>query len=253
MKLAFTLSSTFLAFSLFSGCQKEELASTSTSIIFNPNLTYGSVSDIDGNRYKTIPIGTQTWIAENLKTTRYNDGTALPLVTDNGTWDDFTTPAYCWYNNDKATYKSEYGALYNKYASNSDKLCPVGWHVPSFEEWNKLCLYVQSFDIDTLVSMGMLKETGFTHWASSSNKATNVSGFTAIPGGMRTLWADGTAFRNMDLEASWWNSSPPAKIDNSYSWVNLGYNNSSIGIFGSIAIAKNKTETVGMSIRCLKN
>ncbi len=71
------------------------------------------IVDIDGNYYNIVTIGSQTWMQENLKTTKYNDGTAIPLVTDPTTWINLTTPGYCWYNNDTATYKSTYGALYN--------------------------------------------------------------------------------------------------------------------------------------------
>ena len=97
----------------------------------NPDLKYGSVSDIDGNEYKTIQIGTQEWMAENLKTTKYNDGNSIPNVTDIIEWSNLTTGAYCWYNNDAAANKATYGALYNWFAVNTDKLCPTNWHVPS--------------------------------------------------------------------------------------------------------------------------
>ena len=100
-------------------------------IIFNPNLTYGSITDKDGNVYRTIQIGTQVWMAENLKTTKYNDGNSIPNVTDNTTWRNLATPAYCYYNNDGVTNKSIYGALYNWFTVNTGKLCPTGWHVPA--------------------------------------------------------------------------------------------------------------------------
>ena len=107
-------------------------------IIFNPDLTYGKVSDIDGNEYKTIQIGTQEWMAENLKTTKYNDGNSLPNVTDFTEWTDLNTAAYCWYKNDASAYKATYGALYNWFTVNTGKLCPAGWHVPSDTEWTTL-------------------------------------------------------------------------------------------------------------------
>jgi hypothetical protein len=107
-------------------------------IIFNPDLTYGSVNDIEGNIYKTIQIGTQTWMAENLKTTKYNDGKIIPLGTDIATWVDLTSPAYCWYLHDESTYKNTYGALYNWYATNTEKLCPIGWHIPADLDWTTL-------------------------------------------------------------------------------------------------------------------
>ena len=96
-----------------------------------------SVKDGDGNTYSTVTIGTQIWLGENLKTTKYNDKTEIPLVTDDTEWEGLTTPGYCWYNNN-SSYKNTYGALYNWYAVNTGKLCPSGWHVPSNTEWTAL-------------------------------------------------------------------------------------------------------------------
>jgi len=93
----------------------------------------GTVTDADGNIYNTVTIGTQTWMVENLKVTKYNDGTAIPLVTDNTAWSNLTTPGYCWYNNDAATNKNTYGGLYNFYTVNTGKLAPTGWHVPPMQ------------------------------------------------------------------------------------------------------------------------
>jgi uncharacterized protein (TIGR02145 family) len=155
------------------------------AIIFNPNLTYGTVTDIDANVYKTITIGTQTWMAENLRTTKYNDDTPIPLVTDKTAWLYLTTPGYCWYDNNEANFKTTYGALYNGYATNTGKLCPNGWHVPSDVEWSTLTSFLGGED----AAGGKLKEIGETHWKSyiSPNMgATNESGFTALSGGYRT-------------------------------------------------------------------
>ena len=102
----------------------------------------GIVKDVDGNLYTTIKIGTQVWMSENLKTTKYKDGTAIPLVTDNTAWSNLTAPGYCWYNNDAATYKSTYGALYNWYTVNTGNLCPAGWHEPTDAEWTTMENYL---------------------------------------------------------------------------------------------------------------
>ena len=110
----------------------------------NPNINYGSVMDIDGNTYATVSIGSQVWMAENLATTKYNDGTAIPLVTNGTTWAAITTPAYCWYYNIMPSGSTAYyGALYNWYAvdvstTGGRNICPVGWHVPSETEWTKM-------------------------------------------------------------------------------------------------------------------
>jgi hypothetical protein len=111
---------------------------TVVSDYFNPSIDYDSVTDIDGNIYKTVRIGSQTWMAENLKTTLYNDGTKIPHVTDDSRWVTLETGAYRWYMNDENQYKGLYGALYNWYTVKGGKLCPVGWHVPGDEEWKKL-------------------------------------------------------------------------------------------------------------------
>jgi uncharacterized protein (TIGR02145 family) len=113
-------------------------------IFFSTKGATGTVSDVDGNTYQTIQIGTQIWMAENLKTTKYNDETSIPNVTDATEWLNLTTPGYCWYNNDAATYKTPYGAMYNWYAVNTGKLCPAGWHVPSEPEFYVLDDYLGS-------------------------------------------------------------------------------------------------------------
>ncbi|MBN1132381.1 MAG: fibrobacter succinogenes major paralogous domain-containing protein [Bacteroidales bacterium] len=147
--------------------------------------------DTDGNIYRTVRIGGQTWMAENLKVTRYNDGTPIPHVTDPGAWYQLSTPAYCWYQNDSAGYAETYGALYNYYAINSGRLAPAGWRVPTDEDFRKLIL---TLDPDanfvrheaSLTAGGKLKETGTQRWAGPNTGATNESGFSALPGGCRS-------------------------------------------------------------------
>jgi hypothetical protein len=95
----------------------------------------GKVEDIDGNIYKTIKVGAQIWMADNLRTTRFNDGSVIPVVIGSSEWSTLMQPACCWYNNDEKTNKTLYGALYNWYAVQSGKLCPAGWHVPSDKKW----------------------------------------------------------------------------------------------------------------------
>jgi uncharacterized protein (TIGR02145 family) len=159
-----------------------------------------TVTDIDGNVYHTVKIGAQTWMVENLRTTRYNDGTAIPLVTDDTEWKKLTTPGYCWYDNDPATYGSTYGALYNWYAVNRGKLCPTGWHVATDAEWTRLTNYLGG----ATVAGGKMKEAGLSHWESPNEGATNSSGFTALPGGSR--YNDGS-FYKLAYYAYFWSSS----------------------------------------------
>jgi uncharacterized protein (TIGR02145 family) len=172
---------------LSKGCKKEEE---------KPQIEYSTVSDIDGNTYKTVKIGSQWWMEENLKTTKNKDNSSIPLVTDAQTWSNLTTPGYCYYNYDSATYKDTYGALYNWYAA-TGKLCPTGWHVPSDAEWTILTYYLGG----EIVAGGKLKETGTTHWTSPNAGATNETGFTALPGGM----CEGV-FWNIGNIGYWWST-----------------------------------------------
>lgn len=146
------------------------------------NFVFSSCSDIEGNNYATVVIGTQTWMAENLKTATLKNGTTIPVHTNNSTWGALTTPACAWYMNDPL-YKNLYGTLYNWYTVNTGNLCPTGWHVPTDTEWNTLA----NFAGGQMVAGGKLKETGFAHWSSPNAGATNEFGFTALPGGCRNV------------------------------------------------------------------
>ncbi len=143
------------------------------------------IFDNDGNTYTAVAIGNQVWMAENLRTTRFNDNTPISLVTDNTQWAGMTAPGYCWYNNDETTYKSVYGSLYNWYTldtiSNGGKnVCPLGWHPPSISEWRELISYIGGEQSgETLI------ETGTSHWPPPNSEATNETGFTGLPGGNR--------------------------------------------------------------------
>ena len=179
------------------------------SFISNPDLAYGTMTDIDGNVYHTINIGTQTWMAENLKTTKYKDGTSIPNVTDSAAWINLSTPAYCWYNNDAATYKNTYGALYNWYAVNTGKLVPTGWHVPTDAEWTTLTNYVTA-NLGTSINVAKALAAA-TDWTIYSTTGTigcdltlnNSTGFSALPGGNRG--SDNGAFV-VGYYGNWWSS-----------------------------------------------
>ena len=95
----------------------------------------GTVTDVDENIYHIVSIGNQIWMVENLKTTKYNDGSTIPHVTDSTLWEQLTSPAYCWFDNHEMDNKDTYGALYNYYAVETEKLCPKGWHVQTDYEW----------------------------------------------------------------------------------------------------------------------
>jgi|WetSurMetagenome_2_1015567.scaffolds.fasta_scaffold266670_1 uncharacterized protein (TIGR02145 family) len=147
----------------------------------DPHAGNSIVKDVDGNIYHTVTIGTQVWLAEDLKTTRYNDGTAIPYVSGDVEWKNLRSAAFCWYDNDESN-KTVYGALYNWYTINTGKLCPVGWHVASNSDWETLINYCSGWEL----AGGKLKEAGTAHWDAPNIGATNEFGFTAIPGGGRS-------------------------------------------------------------------
>jgi uncharacterized protein (TIGR02145 family) len=208
----------------------------------NPTSGYGSnISDIDGNTYKTVYIGTQQWMAENLKVSKYNDGTTIPNITDNTQWGGLTSGAYTYYNNDLAN-NEKFGKLYNWYAvspttiGNND-VCPSGWHVPTDAEWTVLNDYLGGLT----VAGGKLKEIGATSWKSPNTDATNTSLFTGLPGGSRVSIG---SYGGIGLSANWWSSSE----FNASSGRNRGlyYAN---GLSNSASNVKN----AGFSVRCLRD
>jgi uncharacterized protein (TIGR02145 family) len=201
------------------------------------SFTTEQLKDADGNVYTTITIGTQVWMVENLKTTKYNDGTAIPLVSDAGAWAVLNAPGYCWYNNDEAANKATYGALYHWLTGNTGKLCPTGWHVPTDSEWTTLTDYLGGESI----SGSKLKEAGTIHWLSPNTGATNESGFTALPGGFRAI--DGT-FNNIGSNG-YWDSSTEYNASNRYG--REMHNDGSDVIRGPYGKRR------GLSVRCLKD
>ena len=216
---------------LTSSCKKD------TIITPTPTYETGMVTDTDGNVYKTVKIGDQWWMAENLKTTKFNDGKAIPLVTDNIAWNKLTTAGYCWYNNDSTTNKSIYGTLYNWYTVNTGKLCPIGWHVPSDAEWKTLITYLGGIS----VAGGKMKEKDFFHWESPNTGATNSSRFTALPGGSRN---DAYSFFDIGYSSHWWFST---EYDASNAWcINLNFVSENINIL-------NYNKNFGFYVRCLKD
>ncbi len=143
----------------------------------------GNAIDIDGNVYPTVKIGSQEWMAKNLKATHYCNGDAIPNVSDDNSWDGLTTGAYCWYDNNEITYKPLYGALYNGYAvGDSRNICPNGWHVPTDAEFTTLA---NSLGGENVAGAKMKSDLG---WTLPNDSATNISSFSALPGGKRYYW-----------------------------------------------------------------
>jgi len=204
-----------------------------TIVTFNPALTYGTVSDIDNNVYNTIVIGTQTWMAENLKTTRFNDGTPVSYDPVDVLWADSAYKSYCWYNNDSVVY----GAIYNWLAAGTGKLCPTGWHVPTDDEWTTLTTFIGGES----TAGGILMEAGNVHWQTPNTSLTNGSGFTALPGGYRNY---GAVYSNIKRSAYWWSSTESATTN---AWCRYIYYN-----FANIT-RTNTNKYSGLSVRCLKD
>lgn len=206
----------------------------------NQNIDFGFVdcTDGDGNHYPVVMIGNQIWMAENLKTTKYSNGTAIPLVTDNVSWAALSSPAYCWYDNDSITHGTAYGALYNWFAVETGNLCPTGWHVPTDAEWTMLIDFLGG---DSVASE-QLKETGTTHWWGSNTNATNFSGFTALPGGGRDYNNGG--FYLIGRSSSWWSSTA---YSNTHALNRfMLFNNNFIAVW-------NYHKNYGYSVRCVRD
>ncbi len=199
-----------------------------------------SITDTDNNSYNIIRIGTQIWMHENLKTTKLNDGTSIPLITENADWIALTTPGHCWYNNMEEIYKEEYGALYNWFAVNTGKLCPVGWHVPSANEWIILIDFLGGGSL----AGGKLKAFGSPPWQPPNIGGTNDSGFTGIPAGVRSDEESGR-FQYGSQYGYWWSSSE--------------YSDASMALdFGLVYLSTNviqyrKFKNDGLSVRCIKD
>jgi len=194
------------------------------------------IKDADGNFYNVVKIGNQFWMAENLKTTKYNNGNTIPFLPNSTQWNPDTVGAYCYYNNDINIGK-EYGYLYNWYSVvNVNKICPSGWHVPTMSEVNTLRNYLGGES----VAGGKLKETGTTHWLSPNIGATNETGFTAIPNGDRNYFGSYEAF---GYSAAFWSTQD-------------------LGSFGGVFVLTSETaqmitrgwgKPTGLPVRCLKD
>ena len=209
----------------------------------NPTSGYGpNITDVEGNSYKTVYIGNQQWMAENLKVSKYNDGTTIPNITEGTQWSYLTTGAWAYYNNDAAN-NAKYGKLYNWYAvsptNNGYKnVCPSGWRVPSHAEWAVLTDYLGGDS----VAGGKLREVGTTNWLSPNTSATNSSLFTGLPGGLRV--ANGN-YSAISIRGYWWSSSEHGDPKSAYGYYLY---------CGSGSAFRNEYfKKSGFSVRCLRD
>lgn len=197
-----------------------------------------TVTDVDGNVYQTVQIGSQVWMAENLKVIHYRNGDAIPNITNGSSWSSITTGAYCNYDNND-THVAIYGRLYNYYAvKDSRNIAPAGWHVPSDNEWQTLIDHLGGYS----VAGGKMKETGTDHWTSPNTDATNESGFTALPGGLRGD-VDGDYIK-MGLYACFYSSTEYRSLEaisRKLTW------------YFPTAVSWHYGRRVGLSVRCVKD
>ena len=254
---------TILSITMLTACKKETTqANNNTSTTNNTsvsNIDFSSIgtpigkfgngiSDIDGNKYKTVIIGKQEWMAENLKTTKYTDGTNIINMADTSAWNNATTGGWCYYNND-VSYNI-YGKLYNWYTISNEKICPTGWHIPSNSDWETLVNYlggnITSSEGDTIVAL-KLKETGIVHWVSPNN-ANNLSLFSALPAGGRDndngsfmMLGQATVFLSSDILTT-------SGVDGV---SHVGITSKKYG--NSFFFKKNDPKRFGYSIRCIKD
>ena len=231
-----------ITFCLLISCNKDDDTKPSTN-----DIETGSVTDIEGNTYKTVKIGNKYWMAENLRVTHYQNGDSILNVTNHEQWFNLSSGAWCHYNNN-SDYDKTYGKLYNGHAILDDRdLCPAGWHVPTDSEWDTLISKLGGKDI----AGGKLKEKGTNHWKSPNAGATNESGFSALPAGGRFPLSigdnDTTKFASLNSSGYYWQIriKPPNIIPE---WRGLKYNEKGISIAGEYPISNN-----GLSVRCVQD
>lgn len=219
--------------------KKIKLFSLTLFCIGLTGLKAQTVKDIEGNVYKTITIGTQTWMAENLRTTKYRNGDSIPEVTDTPAWISLNTGAFCNYNNTKDNDTIvTYGRFYNYYAvADSRNICPAGWHVSTDADWTTLTDYLGGVK----VAGGKLKEKGLTHWSNSNIGATNETGFTALAGGHRYL---DEPFRNLRDSGNWWSILGNDEPTDWYRYITC---------CATSVTRNNSGKKSGFSVRCVKD
>ncbi|MBK8227006.1 MAG: fibrobacter succinogenes major paralogous domain-containing protein [Flavobacteriales bacterium] len=206
-----------------------------------------TVTDVDGNVYRSVRIGGQCWMAENLKTTRNNDGTDIPNVTDGAAWSQLSSDAWCYYNNSPAS--AIYGKLYNWYVATNTNICPQGWHVPTDAEWQQLelTLGMPAGEVSNTSFRGAAQNVGgkmkaTTLWVAPNTGATNESGFSGLPGGFRTN-ANG-AFNYLGNAGFWWSVSESGAED---AWYRtLDGNDAGVYRF-------NSAKRDGFCLRCIRD
>ena len=251
----------FIAIGLltFVGCKKDDDADTETTDSTETSSDEGSTDtsdegtdsstdddttetssaeakDADGYTYKTVTIGEQEWFAENLKTSKYNDGTPIPNIADDTEWSNDTIGAWSHYDNDNQ-YDSIYGKLYNWYAVETGKLCPTGWHVPTDAEWTVLTDYLTANGHSGLEGKALKATSGWFDYDDQSGNGTDDYGWNGLPGGFRYDY-DGD-FDDVGSNGNWWSSSD--------AWYRDLYSDS------DSVYSFSEGKDYGFSVRCLRD
>ena len=212
---------------------KTDIPEADKTITFN----FIPCTDGDKNNYPIVEIGSQVWMARNLKTTKYNNGSPIEYPGSNSkSWNSNTSGAFAWYDDDMTKYEDVYGALYNWHAVSTGNLCPVGWHVPDNEDWIILTEFLGGMNI----AGEKIKETGNLHWGPTNIYSSNESGFTAVPGGFRNL----KTFTELKHYGYMWSSGAGSKTTGARGWyinsISEGLNESDMNYLNE-----------GLSVRCI--
>lgn len=193
------------------------------------------MNDIDGNSYPTVVIGNQEWMAKNLRSSRLNNGMAIPLETNNTAWVAAAQPVSCWYANDSVQHDIDFGRLYNGITVLNPDVCPTGWSIPTVRDWDEMVDFLGG----PTVAGGKLKQVGFEYWDEPNAGATNSSGFTALPSGYRSQ-TDGS-FNYKGQRAGWFVLAPNNSL--AFRWVSWSIANAGTGPISPQA---------GLAIRCMR-
>jgi uncharacterized protein (TIGR02145 family) len=211
------------------------------SCVHNENLSYGSLTDQQGNVYKTIVIGSQEWMAENLNTSVYRNGDPISIFSDNDSWASTSDGAWTYYLGD-VSYACPFGKLYNWYACvDSRELCPQGWHMPTDAEWTVLGSFLGGDEVagGKMKTRGTVNDAGI--WITTTTGTTNSSGFSAVPSGYRFDWGN---YGGANYDVWWWSSTQ--YVDELAYLRSLGH---SVDALGRDVRDKNK----GCAVRCLRD
>jgi uncharacterized protein (TIGR02145 family) len=233
--------------------------SDTSGIVIKMIVCMDSVKDADRNVYQAVRIGNQVWTVENLRTTKYNDGTPIPLVKDSASWAHLITPGFCYYNNSNADSMTRFGALYNWFAVHTGKLAPSGWHVPTHSEWDTMKIYLMSNVFkgnDTAENLAAKAVAGQTDWAPSTFigamghdlTKNNSSGFSALPGGYRDHYF---TFYFLHDQGFWWSATTGEayRVDTIYTAIVWNLRNTP----GFLTYSLDYPTTYGCSVRLLRN